>query len=143
MDSFIDLQHWQALQATLTLLMRLLSHLQAYNTQSNSELASPVCQQDIYKASHMRIKLTVVPNYYANSHIAILVYFRPAYVLNTGKWNEESTDYYSNIIEESTHLTPAQRQKSSFSSQQLSIERLNYGGELVGACAPRTRARVS
>ena len=33
-----------------------------------------------------------------NSHI--LVYFRPAYVLNTGKWNEESTDYYSNIIEE-------------------------------------------
>ena len=52
----------------------------------------------------MRIKFTVVPNYYANSHI--LVYFRPAYVLNTGKWNEESTDHYSNIIEESTHLTP-------------------------------------
>ena len=96
MNSFIDLQHWQALQATLTLFTC------KPNTQSNSELASLVCQQDIYKASHMRIKLTVVPNYYANSHI--LVYFRPAYVLNTGKWNEESTDYYSNIIEESTHL---------------------------------------
>ena len=27
-----------------------------------------------------------------------------------GKWNEESTDYYSNIIEESTHLTPAQEE---------------------------------
>ena len=41
-----------------------------------------------------------------NSHIAT----RPAYVLNTGKWNEESTDYYSNIIEESTHFTPAQEE---------------------------------
>ena len=81
--SFIDLEHWQALQATLTLLIRLLSHLQAYNTRRNSELASPVDKQE---ASHMRIKFTVVPNYYVNSHI--LVY------LNTGKWNEESTDYY-------------------------------------------------
>ena len=37
----------------------------------------------IYKAMElviiMRIKFTVVPNYYANSHI--LVFFRPAYVL--------------------------------------------------------------
>ena len=63
----------------------------------------------------MRIKFTTTM--LLNSHIAS----RPAYVLNTGKWNEESTDYYSNIIEESTHLTPAQRQKSSFSSQQLFV----------------------
>ena len=62
----------------------------------------------------MRIKLTVVPNYYANSHIP--VYFRPAYVLNTGKWNEESTDYYSNIIEESTHLTPGRGNTVAYAS---------------------------
>ena len=61
MNSFIDLQHWQALQATLTLLIILLSHCKP----NTPELASPVCQQDIYKASHMRIKFTVVPNYYA------------------------------------------------------------------------------
>ena len=81
----------------------------------------------------MRIKFTVVPN---------LVYFRPAYVLNTGKWNEESTDYYSNIIEESTHLTPGSRKSRLHCAQQLSID--NYGGKLlIGACASRKRARVS
>ena len=64
MNSFIDLQHWQALQATLTLLKDYYLTCKP-NTQRNSELASPVCQQDIYKASHMRIKFTVVPNYYA------------------------------------------------------------------------------
>ena len=117
MNSFIDLQHWQALQATLTLFTC------KPNTQSNSELASLVCQQDIYKASHMRIKLTVVPNYYANSHI--LVYFRPAYVLNTGKWNEESTDYYSNIIEESTHLTPGRgRNRRLHRMQHAAVDRM-------------------
>ena len=77
-----------------------------------------------------------------NSHT--LVYFRPAYVLNTGKWNEESTDYYSNIIEESTHLTPVQEEAEIVVFIAAAVDRSNgYGGELVGACAPRTRARVS
>ena len=72
----------------------------------------------------MRIKFTVVPNYNANSHI--LVYFRPAYVLNTSKWNDESTDYYRNIIEESTYLTPEIGR-----NRQLSCRSNGYSGKLV------------